>query len=59
MLVIARKRDQRIKIGEDIDLVVISVRDGVVRLGIDAPKDVRIKRGEVADVKQDEAVCRD
>lgn len=52
MLVLARKLDESIVIGDNIIVKVISVDKGVVKLGIDAPKDVSIVRSELLeDVK--------
>lgn len=49
MLVLSRHKNERILIGDDIVVTVVEVRDGdKVRLGIDAPKDVKIVREEVA-----------
>lgn len=50
MLVLSRKRDERIVIGEGYDAIVICVAeiDGdKVRIGIDAPKSVPVNRQEV------------
>ena len=44
MLVLSRKVGEAINIGEHVTLTVVSIRDGVVRLGFVAPKDVRIDR---------------
>ena len=46
MLVLTRKVDERITIGDDIELVVVGIdtRGGRVRLGIDAPADIEIHR---------------
>jgi len=48
MLVLTRKIDERITIGDDIELVVVAIdsRGGRVRLGIAAPEDVEIHRKE-------------
>lgn len=48
MLVLSRKVDQQITIGDDITLTVIRVDGNRVRIGISAPRDVRILRGELA-----------
>ncbi len=48
MLVLARKTDEAILIGDDIYVKIISVEKGVVKLGIDAPSDVAIIREELA-----------
>ena len=47
MLVLARSENEKIRIGDDIEIVVVSVRGNCVRLGITAPKSVRIDRQEV------------
>lgn len=51
MLVLSRRRDETIIIGDDIAIKVIEVRgkgeNAVVRLGISAPSDVKILRQEV------------
>lgn len=47
MLIIARRKGDRIKIGDDIELVVTDVSRAGVRLGIVAPANVAIVRGEV------------
>ena len=53
MLVLARKLNEAIVIGDDITVRVISIEKGVVKLGIDAPKDVSIIRNELLeDVKE-------
>jgi len=52
MLVLARKTDESILLGDDIVIKVISIDKGVVKLGIDAPRDVNIIRSElIEDVK--------
>ena len=49
MLVLSRKKDEKIMIGDDVTLMVIEIRGDKVRLGIDAPKDVAVHREEVFD----------
>ena len=48
MLVLTRKPGERIQIGENVVLEILEVRQGQVRLGIEAPSHVRIFREEVA-----------
>ena len=47
MLVLSRKINETILIGDDIEIVVVAVAGDNVRLGIRAPKDVKILRSEV------------
>jgi carbon storage regulator len=47
MLVLSRKKNERIVIGDDITLVVVEICGDKVRLGIDAPKDVTVHRKEI------------
>lgn len=47
MLVLSRKADQTIMIGSDVVVTVISVRNNRVKIGIQAPKDVRVLRQEL------------
>lgn len=49
MLALTRKIDQRIQIGQDIYITILQVRGKQVRVGIEAPKQVRVKRAELAD----------
>ena len=49
MLVLSRKKDEKIIIGDNITLMVIEIRGDKVRLGIEAPKDVSVHRQEVYD----------
>lgn len=47
MLVLSRKTNETIKIGDDIELRIIEVKGETVRIGIEAPKSVDILRGEL------------
>lgn len=49
MLVLSRKTDESIHIGNGITVKVLSITNGRVRLGIVAPDDVRIVRSELQD----------
>ncbi len=49
MLVLSRKKDEKIVIGDSIKLMVIEIRGDKVRLGIEAPRDVSVHREEVYD----------
>jgi carbon storage regulator len=47
MLVLTRKLQQSIMIGDEIEVVVLEVRGEQVRLGIRAPKNVTVHRKEI------------
>lgn len=47
MLVLTRRFNEAIHIGDDIRVVVVDVQGGKVRLGIEAPDHIRIDREEV------------
>lgn len=47
MLVLARKVGEKLRIGDDIELVVVEVKGEVVRLGISAPRGITIHREEI------------
>ena len=47
MLVLSRKPTEKIVIGNDIVITVVKVQGKSVRLGIEAPQDVRVLRGEL------------
>ena len=49
MLVLSRKVNQEICIGDDIRVMVIEIRGDKVRLGVVAPRDVPVHRHEVYD----------
>lgn len=47
MLVITRKKGESILIGDDIEISIVSIENGQVKLGINAPKEKTIFRNEV------------
>lgn len=47
MLVISRKIGQTVRIGQDVEIEVTRISDHKVRLAIDAPKTMKILRGEL------------
>ncbi|TFB59501.1 carbon storage regulator [Cryobacterium sp. TMT1-62] len=47
MLVLTRKQGEKILIGDDIVITVLDVRGDSIRIGVDAPRGVRIQRDEV------------
>jgi len=55
MLVLSRKRGERIVIGPTIELTVVDIHGDRVRLAVDAPRDVSIHREEIYRLIQDES----
>jgi carbon storage regulator len=60
MLVLTRKIDEEIKIGEQIVVRVLAIKDGQIKLGIAAPRSISVFRGELyAEAqRQNEAASR-
>lgn len=54
MLVLSRKKDEKIVIGDSISIMVIDIRGDKVRLGIEAPREVTVHRQEVYEAIQRE-----
>lgn len=57
MLVLSRQRDESIMIGDDVEITIVDVRNGNVRLGITAPKSIPVHRREIYDAIQQQKVC--
>ena len=53
MLVLSRKQNERIRVGDSVVVTVVRVSGDKVRIGIEAPADVRVLRDEL-----DERHCR-
>jgi carbon storage regulator len=49
MLILSRKVNEKVMIGEDIAISIIEVRGDQVRIGVEAPKRVKVYRQEVFD----------
>ncbi|MDX8403090.1 MAG: carbon storage regulator CsrA [Mariprofundaceae bacterium] len=47
MLILTRKSGETITIGENIQIRVLAVKGGQVRIGVDAPREVSVNREEV------------
>ena len=47
MLVLTRKLNQDIQIGENVRITILKIKGNTVRLGIDAPRNIRVVRGEL------------
>ena len=49
MLILSRKINEQIMIGEDVSVSIIEIRGDQVRVGVDAPRSVKVFRREVFD----------
>lgn len=49
MLVLSRRRDETIMIGDDVEITVVDIKGDTVRLGINAPRFVTVHRKEIYD----------
>lgn len=54
MLILSRKIDEKIRIGDDIIITLIDVHGDQVKIGVEAPKHVKVFRQEVFDAIQKE-----
>jgi carbon storage regulator len=51
MLVLSRKVGERIRIAADIVVVVTAIQGDRIKIGIEAPKTVRVLRGELREIR--------
>ena len=56
MLIITRKKGESLIIGEDIEITVVKLEDGSVKLGIEAPKNIKIFRKEIYELVKKENI---
>lgn len=49
MLILSRKLNEAITIGDDVVITILQIRGDAVRIGITAPKDVPVHRYEIAE----------
>lgn len=55
MLILMRKRNQAIRIGDDITVRVLDLNGGQVRIGIDAPREMKVLREELIERDRQDA----
>ena len=56
MLVLTRKLGEKIQIGDDISIVIMEVKGKQVKLGIEAPSNIKVHREEIYQKIQDENI---
>ncbi len=56
MLVLSRRKDETIMIGDSVEITVVDIRGDTVRLGITAPRTVSVHRKEIYDAIQQENI---
>ncbi|MCA9430546.1 MAG: carbon storage regulator CsrA, partial [Candidatus Omnitrophica bacterium] len=54
MLVLSRKKDEVIMVGDDIEITLVDIRGDQVKIGVSAPRSVSIHRKEIYDAIQQE-----
>ncbi|MGN2369762.1 carbon storage regulator CsrA [Clostridium cagae] len=54
MLIITRRKDESLMIGDDIEITVLKLEDGSVKLGINAPREITILRKELYEAVKEE-----
>jgi carbon storage regulator len=54
MLILSRKLNEKIMIGDDVSISIIEIRGDQVKLGVDAPRSVKVFRREVFDAIMEE-----
>ena len=54
MLILSRKTNQKIRVGDSIEITVIEVRGDQVKIGVEAPRSVKVFREEIYDEIQQE-----
>ena len=56
MLILSRKIEEGIKIGDSITVKILGIHEGQVKIGIDAPRDVKVFRSELFEQIQKENI---
>jgi carbon storage regulator len=57
MLVLSRKPGEKISVGSDVVITILSLSPTRAKIGVEAPDDVRVRRGEL--VERDQLVVAD
>lgn len=57
MLILSRKMNEKIKIGDEITVTIIEIRGDQVKIGVEAPKNVKVFRQEIFNAIQSENIA--
>ncbi|MFH0911608.1 MAG: carbon storage regulator CsrA [Planctomycetota bacterium] len=57
MLVLSRRKDETIMIGDDVEITIVDIKGDTVRLGINAPRVIPVHRKEVYEAIQRENIA--
>ena len=52
MLVLSRRKNESIMVGDDVQIMIVGIRGDKIRLGIEAPKSIPVHRMEVYEIIQ-------
>ena len=56
MLILSRKIDESIILGDNVEIRILDIQDGRVKIGIEAPKEISIIRRELYEEVKDENI---
>lgn len=56
MLVLSRRKDETIMIGDNIEITIVDIKGDTVRVGINAPRDISVHRKEIYEAIQQENI---
>ncbi|MBN1256417.1 MAG: carbon storage regulator CsrA [Planctomycetes bacterium] len=56
MLVLSRRKDETIMIGDNVEITIVDIKGDTVRIGIDAPREVTVHRKEIYEAIQRENI---
>lgn len=57
MLVLSRRKDETIMIGDDVEITIVDIKGDTVRVGISAPREVAVHRKEIYQAIQAENIA--
>lgn len=58
MLVLSRRKNESIMVGEEVQIIIVGIRGDTIRLGISAPKCISVHRKEVYEAIQREKAMK-